>query len=223
MADICTNFTVPINLNPKFDIIWSFEYSIVGGEEASAGFTTFLYQTGGNLLNGGEYSSLGYGPKGSRSGISEGYICIGLDSDGEFSKQYLMNTGVNYNNSDTLTVRSKKSTDPFYLIDSFPLSSYEIPVVTQSEIYNRLKFCLTDSGNTLHMYCLDKASNEYFLVKTVKPNLNIAYNPSNPIMLNVGFSYASPVKPGMPKAIFNIKNVNVQGVSTSIMSVASAT
>ncbi len=86
MADICTNFTVPIDLNPKFDIIWSFDYCILGEIDSSAALTTFLYKKGGDLNQGAPYSSLGYASDSINQGLTGGYVCIALDSDDVFSK-----------------------------------------------------------------------------------------------------------------------------------------
>ena len=219
MADICTNFYVTtVDLNPKMDIIWSFDYSIVGPLSASAGLTTFLFKKGGNLNNGGEYSSLGYGPYGSKPGITDGVICIALDTHGEFSRKKLMSTGYTTTNvlSQVMTVRNKTTTDNFNLLTNFSLSSFDIQSVTETQIYNRLKFCLTDSGNTLKIYKLDRTTNDFVCIKILNPNLDFDTTDE---MLNLGFSYTSPTITGIGKAKLYIKDICVQGTYVKTLSV----
>jgi hypothetical protein len=125
----------------------------------------------------------------------------------------------------SLTVRARSIDDvddPFQLIETSPLSSYDINGITRSEIYTRLKFCLTDSGNTLYLYLLDKGTNEYNLIKQIKPKMNLDYDPLNPLLLNVGFSFTSPLITGRSSAKCFIKNVNVQGLNNTLVSSSSS-
>jgi hypothetical protein len=125
----------------------------------------------------------------------------------------------------SLTIRARSIDDvddPFQLIESTPLSSYDINVVSISEIYTRLKFCLTDSGNTLYIYSVDKGTNQYNLIKRSNTKMNLAYDKLNPLLLNVGFSFTSPLSNGGVGAKCFIKNINVQGINNTLISSSSS-
>jgi hypothetical protein len=158
---------------------------------------------------------LGYGPYGSKPGITDGVICIALDTHGEFSRKKLMSTGYTTTSvlSQVMTVRNKNN---FNLLTNFSLSSFDIQSVTETQIYNRLKFCLTDSGNTLKIYKLDRTTNDFVCIKILNPNLDFDTTDE---MLNLGFSYTSPTITGIGKAKLYIKDICIQGTYVDTLSI----
>lgn len=63
MLDAACNFVHSAVYNAKYDITWSFQYSLSGVPGSSGGFTTFLYDANTESLDGGGVrSGLGYGP-----------------------------------------------------------------------------------------------------------------------------------------------------------------
>jgi hypothetical protein len=63
MLDAACNFVHDTIYNAKYDITWSFQYSLCGAPGSTGGFTTFLYDPNvGDPVGGGARSGLGYGP-----------------------------------------------------------------------------------------------------------------------------------------------------------------
>lgn len=63
MLDTACNFALTSTFNAKYDITWSFQYSLCGVQGSTGGFTTFLYAADTpQLTGGGIRSGLAYGP-----------------------------------------------------------------------------------------------------------------------------------------------------------------
>jgi hypothetical protein len=63
MLDAACNFVHKTVYNAKYDITWSFQYSLCGVPGSTGGFTTFLYDANTDVPEGGGVrSGLGYGP-----------------------------------------------------------------------------------------------------------------------------------------------------------------
>jgi hypothetical protein len=63
MLDAACNFVHSAVYNAKYDITWSFQYSLCGVPGSTGGFTTFLYDANTVTLDGGGIrAGLGYGP-----------------------------------------------------------------------------------------------------------------------------------------------------------------
>lgn len=63
MLDTACNFALTSAFNAKYDITWSFQFSLCGVPGSTGGFTTFLYDANTPMLTGGGVrSGLAYGP-----------------------------------------------------------------------------------------------------------------------------------------------------------------
>lgn len=63
MLDTACNFALTSAFNAKYDITWSFQFSLCGVPGSTGGFTTFLYDANTPVLTGGGIrSGLAYGP-----------------------------------------------------------------------------------------------------------------------------------------------------------------
>jgi hypothetical protein len=86
------NFACTSAFNANYDIVWSFQYSLCGQSNASAGFTTFLWDSTSSILTGGGIGrALGYGPStnytgySNISGVSGAALGVAFDTSGLFA------------------------------------------------------------------------------------------------------------------------------------------
>jgi hypothetical protein len=184
MADSYSNFCLNEKLNPNFDITWSFQYSVTGSYNSNGGFSTFLFNN--NVLEGGGmYSGLGYAPYQEQNGVSGFIIGVQFDS----SNQITIKTGTNFN---TLT--------------SVPLLIEAYPLVKSFEIFNTIRFNLTNSAQLLNIAIKDE-NNKYITKLSVPTEIQC----KDSDLYRIGFSYASPLQNRSNKINLKIKDIAIQG------------
>lgn len=188
MEDSACNFCINDIFNPNYDITWSFQYSITGGEFSTGGFSTFLFSNS-ELSGGGKYSALGYGVYQAEEGVFGAKLGILFYSDN--------------------TIEIKKGTE-FITISSFKLFEPLYPLVKNYKYFNTIRFNLTNVGQTLNIALKNEVDNTYYTVSSIEINLNLKDEDE----YKIGFSYASPLKSGDTKTNFSIKDIHVQGNSS---------
>jgi hypothetical protein len=186
MYDSACNFFLNENFNANFDITWSFQYNVNGLTTATGGFCTFLFAND-TLVGGGRYAGYGYLNYLTMQGVKGAALGIIFDANNNIKI---------YKNSN------------FTLLSTFPLFTELSPLVKQNNVFNLLKFNLTDVGKTLKISIKDSITNNYKIIKTVYVNLPVFYE----TFYKVGFSYSSPIDSMHDSKItFSIKDIHVQG------------
>jgi hypothetical protein len=216
-----SNLASLCGFNPNYDIVWSFQYSLCGNSNASAGFTTFLFskKTASTVVGGGIGRALGVGPSTNFtnttniSGISGHSLSIAFDTTGLYATSGYGFTTNMTPSANSLVIRVDNGvTMPsmsFHLLSAFSLSALytNFTLLTSIEVYNTLRFTLTNCAQTLKIDIL--ANGEYVNLAEVATYKTIYNSPS--ARYCIGISYASPVSGNAPKAVFRIKDFHVQG------------
>ena len=183
MADSYSNFCLNEKLNANFDITWSFQYSISGSNNASGGFSTFLFQND-TLEGGGMYSGVGYAPYQEEDGISGFVLGFQLDTTNQIR---VKGTG-------------------FANISSFQLFPELFPVSHQEHLFRTLRFNLTDSAQLLNI-AYKNEYNRYITLASIPTQIRC----KDTDFYRIGFSYASPLVNSDEKINFKIKDISIQG------------
>ena len=201
MSAIACNFALLSVFDARYDVTWSFQYSLCGNETSNGGFATFLFE-GSTLTGGSSGAGLGYTSL-NNSGVSGAILGIGFDSTGLFATTGIgYSTGVNQPSANTATLRIG---DNFTYGDSTVLS---FDVVESTEIFRTLRINLTDVGQTIHMHLYDEDTQTYNLIGSLSTGL--IFVTETPV--RVGISVATPVT-GDQACIFQIKDLHYQGKS----------
>lgn len=226
----CINFASNGAYSPFFDIVWSFDYAIVGGQNVEGGFTVFLMENI-PLVGGNPGIDLGYSGLSSSSlpysinrGISGAILGVGFDSTGLFATSatvgsYVVRDGINENNviPNSVTIRGGA---PSYSFEEYnfvkPISSLiDTPFsVVESNNIVKYKTIRARLGNLGRTFYVDYRNNpkEYF--KNIITH-DVTLYPSVTSLYRVGVSFATPIETVARKAIGNIylKNFHVEGTS----------
>lgn len=181
------NFTCISAFDASKDIIWSFSYKIENdpGVFGGGGFTTFLNFLSAQSQGGIKYG-LGYGPfvsgTDNYNGVDANFLAMGFDTTGYFGTSGSgFNTGLSLPIFNSLTYR--KGTQ-FDLVTSHGLDFY-----INSNIWQTLRFQLTNKGNTLNSFYCDENFN-YKLISSVE-TLSTFLEPQK---LYMGISFATPIQ-----------------------------
>lgn len=186
MADTTTNFFINSSYNPNFDITWSFQYNISGSNDATGGFSTFLFNSPA-LSGGGTYSGVGYAPYQNKSGVTGAVLGIIFDTNNNITVKY----------STTFTT-----------LTTIPLFT-ELKPFINNEKFNTIRFNLTNLGKILNIAVKNPENNKY---KTLcKIDTGILINDTN--LYKIGFGYSSPLNSSDKKIAFRIKDIHIQGSS----------
>ena len=189
MANSTANFCLTSNFNPNYDITWSFQYSVTGNNTTSGGFSTFLFDNN-TLDGGGILSGLGYAPYTGYSGVNGAVL------------------GVMFYSNNTVVI--KKGTS-FSTLTSFYIPQLLYPLVKTSQVYNTIRFNLTDVGQTLSIDVKDQKDN-YINVASIPTSLTAL----NDIYYKVGFSYSAPLNVGDNNIVLSFKDIHVKGQTGAI-------
>lgn len=212
---ICNNIAHNVAFNANYDIVWSFDYSLSGNNSSQGSFTTFLFDgevvlTGGAPGPGGAYYSAGEYLSGSDTlnllSVSGAVLGINFDTTGLFSLSSGVVNGLTAPIPNSINIRYGET--DFEYLTSVSLSSLytDFSLLLSSQDYNRLRFRLTDIGQTVKVDY--KVSNEYQEILNIPVSLNI--NDSTSYKIGVG--YTSPVSgAGASQAIFSIRDFHVEG------------
>lgn len=188
MADSTSNFYIKENYNANFDITWSFQYAVTGSNNATGGFSTFLFNNT-VLSGGGSYTGLGYTNYSTTSGVKGGVLGI-----------------LFYSNN---LIRIVKGTT-FSTLTSFNMPAIASPIKNSTVNYNTIRFNLTDIGQTLNIAIKNKSTNSYNTIASIAVNLN----PLNSTFYKIGFGYSSPLTAGDAKIVLKLKDIQYQGINT---------
>lgn len=211
MADTACNFALSSVFNAKYDITWSFQYSLCGYAGCHGGFTTFLYTANTPaLVGGGIRSSLGFARYEDITllgatrypGVSGAAVGVGFDSSGAFSsRQYGLGTGVIDPALNSYTVRAGSDyTAVMYGITPFA-------ILQPQENFTSLRFNLTNLGQTLNIDYKENIFTPYTRIASAETGMLCVED----TYFKIGVSYASPTSGTLP-AIFKIKNIHTHGV-----------
>lgn len=217
-SSVVNNISHDRAYNANYDIVWSFEYSMSGIPDVSQGsFTAFLYDgtvptlTGGAPGKGGAYSPLSAAiPTTTQfyDGLSGAVIAVNFDTTGLFA---VSGDGVDGNETPTLSSISIRGGSTGYeLLTSVAISSraVHVPLTLSAVDYNRLRFHLTDIGQTIKVY-YSTQNQKYEEVLSFATGLSI----SDSTTYKVGVGFAAPVSgTGSLSSKFSIKNYHVEGV-----------
>jgi hypothetical protein len=206
MLDAACNFVHQAVHDAKYDITWSFQYSLCGLPGSTGGFTTFLYDANvATLTGGGIRSGLGYGPFVDLSNLYDGIqgavLGVGFDSTGQFSTaQQGFSTGLSLPILNSYTCRT--SANFFYV------GAYSAPfnILETFEQYRTLRFNLTDVGQTLNVHAYDDVTKTYNLLNSFSTQLLFVYGKR----CKIGISYASPIS-AENGAVLKIKHFHSHG------------
>jgi hypothetical protein len=189
MSESSCNFFINSAFNANFDITWSFGYNLSGGINSTGGFSTFLFNNP-TLIGGGAYEGLGFSPYQSRSGVTGAVLGVMIDSN------------------DTVTI--KKGTT-FTTITSFAIFPMLSSLIKPNNEFDTIRFNFTNCAQTLKIAAKNKETNRY--VKLASINTGISALDTD--FYRIGFGYSAPLNSGEGKAIFNIKDIHIQG-NTSV-------
>jgi hypothetical protein len=212
---ICNSIAHNIAYNANYDIVWSFDYSLSGNTSSQGSFTTFLFDgdslSGGGPGIGGAYYSPGSFLSGGNSIFSAPVVSailgINFDTTGLFAlSSNSVSKGILSTIPNSLTVRYGQTN--FEYLTSVALTSLytDFKFLLSSQEFNRLRFRLTDIGQTLKIDY--KNQNNFTEIFKIPVSLNL----SNDTTYKVGIGYTSPVSGGNAKqAILAIKNFHIEG------------
>lgn len=210
---IAGNFASLCAFNANYDIVWSFQYSLCGQSNASAGFVTFLTENP-TLTGGGIGRALGCGPSSNYtntsnvSGVSGHQLSIAFDTTGLYSTSGYGFTTNATSSANSLVIRKGNT---FTLLSAFQLSGLDtkFTLLSTSTVYNTLRFTLTNSAQILKIDVL--RDTEYVNLVEVK-TFNTIYN-SLSTKYFIGVSYATPVSGNSNKAVLKIKDFHIHGTT----------
>jgi hypothetical protein len=196
---ICNTIAHDVAYNANYDIIWSFDYSLSGNNTSQGSFTTFLFDGlssfgGGAPGPGGAYYSAGEYLSGGNTliipSLSGAILGINFDTTGLFSLSSPTVNGVTTTIPNSLSIRYGQTN--FDYLTSISLTSLytDFDLLLSAQEYNRLRFRLTDIGQTLKVDY--KISNNFTEILTIPVNLNI----TDFTTYKVGIGYTSPVSGG---------------------------
>ncbi|MGA1049066.1 MAG: hypothetical protein ACO3UU_13745, partial [Minisyncoccia bacterium] len=196
----CINFASSDAYSPFFDIVWSFDYAIVGNSKVQGGFTVFLMENI-PLAGGSSGIDLGYsGLSSSVQGISGALIGVGFDSTGLFAASAAIGgnvtrDGINENEAikDSITIRTGWP-DYSYNEDSFTSSissliSSAFNVVEPTLKYKTIRARLGNLGRTLYIDYRNNINEDFTNILTK----NISLYPNISAFYRVGVSFATPI------------------------------
>jgi hypothetical protein len=223
----CINFASSGAYSPFFDIVWSFDYAIVGGSGTEGGFALFIMEnvplTGGNPGIDLGYSGLSsvdsqYSVK---SGIPNTVLGVGFDSTGLFAASasigsVVIRDGIKSEDviKNSVTIRSGISSLYSYEEYDFtaPLSSLidePFNIIEGDVRYKTIRARLGNLGRTFYVDYRNN-SNEYFRNILTK---DVTLYPTITSMYKVGVSFATPIGSSSSLATgrIYIKNFHVEG------------
>ena len=212
---ICNTIAHDSAYNANYDIIWSFDYSLSGNNTSQGSFTTFLFDGlssfgGGAPGPGGAYYSAGEYLSGGNTliipSLSGAILGINFDTTGLFSLSSPTANGVTTTIPNSLSIRYGQTN--FDYLTSISLTSLytDFDLLLSAQEYNRLRFRLTDIGQTLKVDY--RISNNFTEILTIPVNLNI----TDYTTYKVGIGYTSPVSgEAATQAIFSIRDFHVEG------------
>ena len=208
MGDAACNFALDKIFNAKYDITWSFQYSLCGVAESTGGFSTFLYDSSSmQIFGGGIRSGLGVAPyihaTDSYSGVNSLIVAAGFDSTGVFSsRDNGLVTGSMSPLPNSYTVRVGGD----YLAKEWNAMPFD--VLQPEEKFTAMRFNLTNLGQTLNIDYRKSNTSPYTRIASVETDLLF----TNDTFCRIGVSYTSPIT-GTNQAIFKIKDIHTHGVS----------
>jgi hypothetical protein len=221
------------NLDPTKDITIAFEYACYGPEvSGSEGFSVFFFDTyAGSLRGGGPGPGLGYAPAYGISatvegqtltgfgGVEYGQLGIGFDLTGNYGTSAFGLSGLSERIPNTVTVRD--SQDKFYnrLYTSAglnttafktPFSLYQQVTSYNDVVFKTVRIRLTDFCKTLLIDWKERDAEVFTnYVTTSLPDTWTAAS------VNACLSFTS----GLTGTCFAVKNLNVNGIFTSLTAV----
>jgi len=224
----CINFASNGAYSPFFDIVWSFDYAIVGNSQTQGGFTVFIMEniplSGGNLGIDLGYSGLSSKslPYSIKEGISGALIGVGFDSTGLFAASASIGSnvirdgiGVDKVIKNSITIRGGWP-QYSYSEDSFTssisaLTNTTFNVVESAVNYKTIRARLGNLGRTLYIDYRNNY-NEYFKNILTK---DVTLYPSMTSLYRVGVSLATPISSSSTANTGTIyfKNFHVEGSS----------
>jgi hypothetical protein len=212
---ICNTIAHNVAYNANYDIIWSFDYSLSGNNTSQGSFTTFLFDGlssfgGGAPGPGGAYYSAGQYLSGGNTliipSVSGAILGINFDTTGLFAISGSAANGLLAPIPKSLSIRYGQTN--FQYLTSVTLTSLytDFDLLLSAQEYNRLRFRLTDIGQTLKVDY--KVSDSFAEILTIPVNLNI----TDSTTYKVGIGYTSPVSgASATQAIFSIRDFHVEG------------
>ena len=212
---ICNTIAHNVAYNANYDIIWSFDYSLSGNNTSQGSFTTFLFDGlssfgGGAPGPGGAYYSAGQYLSGANTliipSVSGAILGINFDTTGLFAISGSAANGLLTPIPKSLSIRYGQTN--FQYLTSVSLTSLytDFDLLLSAREYNRLRFRLTDIGQTLKVDY--KVSDRFTEILTIPVNLNI----TDITTYKVGIGYTSPVSgAASTQAIFSIRDFHVEG------------
>jgi hypothetical protein len=224
----CINFASSGAYSPFFDIVWSFDYAIVGSTQTEGGFTVFLMEdiplSGGNPgidLGYSGLSSTGL-PYSIKPGVSGALLGVGFDTTGLFAASAsigpnVIRDGIGTNKilKNSVTIRGEA---PLYSYDQYsftaPISSLvnePFNIVENTVTYKTIRARLGNLGRTFYIDYRNNV-NEYF--KNILTT-DVTLYPSITSLYKVGVSFATPISSNSSTAtgVVYFKNFHVEGSS----------
>jgi len=211
----CNTIAHNVAYNANYDIIWSFDYSLSGNNTSQGSFTTFLFNGlsslgGGAPGPGGTYYSAGQYTSGGNTliipSVSGAILGINFDTTGLFALSGSTANGLLSAIPKSLSIRYGGTN--FNYLTSVSLTSLytDFSLLLSAQEYNRLRFRLTDIGQTLKIDY--KVSDNFVEILTIPVNLDI----TDTTTYKIGIGYTTPVSgAAATRAIFSIRDFHVEG------------
>lgn len=212
---ICNTIAHNVAYNANYDIIWSFDYSLSGNNTSQGSFTTFLFNGlsslgGGAPGPGGAYYSAGQYLSGGNTliipSVSGAILGINFDTTGLFALSGSTANGLLTSIPKSLSIRYGGTN--FNYLTSVSLTSLytDFNLLLSAQEYNRLRFRLTDIGQTLKIDY--KVVDNFVEILTIPVNLDI----TDTTTYKIGIGYTTPVSGATAtRAIFSIRDFHVEG------------
>ena len=212
---ICNTIAHNVAYNANYDIIWSFDYSLSGNNTSQGSFTTFLFNGlsslgGGAPGPGGAYYSAGQYLSGGNTlivpSVSGAILGINFDTAGLFALSGSTANGLLTSIPKSLSIRYGGTN--FNYLTSISLTSLhtDFNLLLSAQEYNRLRFRLTDIGQTLKIDY--KVADNFVEILTIPVNLDI----NDTTTYKIGIGYTTPVSgAAATRAIFSIRDFHVEG------------
>jgi len=224
----CINFASSGAYSPFFDIVWSFDYAIVGDSNVQGGFTVFLMEniplSGGNTGIDLGYSGLSSAslPYSIEQGISGALLGVGFDSTGLFAASASIGSsvirdgiGIDKVIKNSITIRGGWP-EYSYNEESFTssisaLTNTTFYVVESALNYKTIRARLGNLGRTLYIDYRNNTS-DYFTNILTK---DVTLYPAMTSLYKVGVSFATPISSDnyIHTGTIHFKNFHVEGTS----------
>lgn len=210
-----------VDLNPNYDIVWSFKFLLSSTGLTSnhqGGFVTYLVESSAAYSVGGGSYFIGYDNNPITSGLSGAALGIAFDSTGLFAVSSIgsRTSGVDISKlkRNSIAVRGQSFDCNLLYNESISALSTNFTLLTNTEDYQWLRLRLGNVGQTLY---IDHRRNDYDQYTSLA-EIPVSINFGLSTKYSIGFSYTYPITStsfaeNQANTILRIKNLQVEGIT----------